>query len=173
MWSNAKIKLIVRTKEMSLYSFVIDNNIKTEFERFKEYGNSLSNPTLKNEFYKIMQLLREMLSKTGALERLFRNEGKMKDHTCAVLTYYTGKKRDAIRLYCLRFSDNILLVGNGGIKPKGITTYQEDERLNTCVEDLQLLDKKIFEAGFAGVGGIQIINEIPIGIEGAEFSIDK
>jgi hypothetical protein len=43
-----------------------------------------------------------------------------------------------LRLYCLRISDQILIIGNGGIKTTA--TYQQDPVLNGYVCDLQAFD---------------------------------
>ena len=43
-----------------------------------------------------------------------------------------------LRLYCLRLSDSVLIVGNGG--QKDTKTYQESPELNGYVINLQKLD---------------------------------
>lgn len=50
-----------------------------------------------------------MLENGAALERYFRYEGKMSDNVVALPTF-----RTSLRLYCLRMSDSVLIVGNGG-----------------------------------------------------------
>lgn len=40
-----------------------------------------------------------------------------------------------LRLYCLRFSDQIVILGNGGVK--NTRTYEEDPKLYGYVLDLQ------------------------------------
>lgn len=69
----------------------------------------------------------------GVRERYFRPEGKYSDRVCA-LPIDSGK----LRLYCLRISDKILILGNGGIKQT--KTYNENEELNGYVLDLQKFD---------------------------------
>ena len=44
-------------------------------------------------------------------------------------------------MYVIRISDNIVILGNGGIKTTG--TYNEDPFLNSCVELLQEVDRYI------------------------------
>ena len=44
-----------------------------------------------------------------------------------------------IRLYCLRISDEILILGNGG--EKSTKTYEEDPRLLGSALDLQKFDE--------------------------------
>ena len=72
----------------------------------------------------------------GALERYFRPEGKLKDNVCAVPV-----EQASLRLYAIRLSESIVILGNGGIKLT--RTYEEDPFLNSCVELLQEVDRSI------------------------------
>ena len=74
----------------------------------------------------------------GALERYFRPEGGMNDGICALPVL-----QSKLRLYCLRLSDKILILGNGGVKKT--RTYNEDEVLKGCVVTLQKFEKLIKE----------------------------
>ena len=49
--------------------------------------------------------------------------------------------RKKIRLYCLRITDKILIIGNGGLKKT--KTYEESEELLGYVMDLQKFDSLI------------------------------
>lgn len=77
-----------------------------------------------------------MLEVSGFHERYFRPEGKMRDNVCA-LPITSGK----LRLYCLRMSDSILIVGNGGVKDT--KKYQDSEELSGYVISLQNLENAI------------------------------
>ena len=92
------------------------------------------NADKKEDLFIVLNALNRMLIESGFLERYFRPEGKYNDHVVALPIEKTN-----IRLYCLRMSDSVLIVGNGGIK-KG-QTYQEDDNLNGYVIALQQLDK--------------------------------
>ena len=48
-----------------------------------------------------------------------------------------------LRLYCLRLSDKVLVLGNGGIK--NVAKYQDSEELSGYVMDLQAFDSIIKE----------------------------
>jgi hypothetical protein len=48
-----------------------------------------------------------------------------------------------LRLYCLRLSDKILIIGNGGVK--NTKTYEESKELKGYVLTLQNFDKLIKE----------------------------
>ena len=58
----------------------------------------------------------------------------MKDNLCA-LPIESGK----LRLYCLRLSDQILILGNGGVKDS--RTYNENSELSGYVITLQKFDE--------------------------------
>ena len=93
-------------------------------------------PSLKG-FYKSLKKILYALSivlDKGALERYFRPEGSISDNLCA-LPIESGR----IRLYCLRISDEILILGNGGTKRT--ETYQKDSTLYGYALDLQKFDK--------------------------------
>lgn len=75
---------------------------------------------------------------SSEFERFFRPEGKMSDNVCALPV--TSSK---LRLYCLRLSDRILILGNGGVKKT--RTYNEDDELKGYVLTLQKFDKLIKE----------------------------
>ena len=86
----------------------------------------------------------------------------MSDGVVALPVYQSG-----LRLYCLRLSDSVLIVGNGGVK--STRTYQEDEDLNGYVISLQILDnllKSDIENGIVRIEKTQII-----GIDDREYDI--
>lgn len=72
-----------------------------------------------------------------------------------------------LRLYCLRISDQILIIGNGGIKET--RTYQESEELSGYVMDLQKFDELLKEA--QEKEEISIEQTIITGIEQTFFSL--
>jgi len=85
-----------------------------------------------NDIQKIVKYL-DIIGKRGALERYFRTEGKYKDRI-----YALPIENCVLRLYVIRISDNILILGNGGIK--STKKYEEDTELNSYVEQLQSID---------------------------------
>lgn len=72
-----------------------------------------------------------------------------------------------LRLYCLRISDQILILGNGGIK--ATRTYQENELLSGYVMDLQKFDQVLLHAQKSGK--ITIEKNMITDIESATFEI--
>ena len=72
-----------------------------------------------------------------------------------------------LRLYCLRISDQILIVGNGGVKTT--RTYQENEQLSGYVMDLQRFDELLKQA--QQNGSITIEKNMIVGIDNKVFEI--
>ena len=58
-----------------------------------------------------------------------------------------------LRLYCLRLTDQIVILGNGGIK--ATRTYEEDPKLYGYVLDLQRFEKILNENIEKGYVSIQ------------------
>lgn len=116
MKKDATLEIIEQSDIVSLYSISFEKDGTTEFERFMQKFES--DGTLNRDYQKIIAALQVILE-NGALERYFRPEGSITNGVCA-LPLQSGK----IRLYCLRLSDQILIIGNGGVKQT--KTYQED-----------------------------------------------
>lgn len=144
--SEIELKLIKEASSCTLYTiqFVEDSIAEYEkfYSRFKD--DLLYNPDL----MKIVQILGR-IGELGALERYFRPEGKIRDRVCA-LPVLNSK----LRLYCLRLSDKILILGNGGVKRT--RTYEESSELKGFVLTLQKFDD-VIKAGVAD--GSIIVNE--------------
>ena len=93
--------------------------------------------SINRDLLRIVQLLYK-IAEEGALERFFRPEGKMRDSVVALPVL-----RSKLRLYCLRLSDRILVLGNGGVKNS--RTYQEDDSLRGYVFTLQRFEELLKE----------------------------
>ena len=130
MKKNTTLEMVAQSDKVSLYSISFEKDRTTEFERFILKFESES--SLNRDFLRIIYALKKIME-DGALERFFRPESSRNDNVCA-LPIESGK----IRLYCLRLSDQILIIGNGGIKET--RTYQEDRSLLGYVMDLQKFD---------------------------------
>lgn len=144
---------------MSLYSICFSDNELSEYENF--LVKFKDNAKLNRDFQTIILALEKIIER-GALERFFRNEGRMKDNLCA-LSIDSRK----LRLYCLRISDQILILGNGG--EKVTRTYEEDPLLSGYVMDLQKFDELLKQA--QKTNKISIENNLIIGIDTAIFDI--
>jgi hypothetical protein len=99
------------------------------------YNKFKDDATYNDDLARIAKFV-ESIADLGALERFFRPEGKMSDRVCALPVVKSN-----LRLYCLRLSNSILILGNGGIKKS--RTYNEDDELRDYVVTLQNFDKLI------------------------------
>ena len=144
MKKKTTLELVEQSEKVSLYSISFAMDKTTEFERF--LNKFEEEASLNEDYQKILYALSIILDK-GALERYFRPEGRMNDDLCA-LPVESGR----IRLFCLRFSNEILILGNGDIKRT--SSYEEDAKLYGYTLDLQKfgrLLKKDIEDGIVTV----------------------
>ena len=133
--SEAELRLIEEAKNCTLYTIQFISEDSSEFERF--YAKFKDDVELNPDLMRIVGFI-DRIADVGALERFFRPEGKMSDNVCA-LPVVSSK----LRLYCLRLSDKILILGNGDVKKT--RTYNEDDELKGYVLTLQKFDKLIKE----------------------------
>ena len=134
------LKIIEQNDNVGMFSICFDGHDLSEFEKF--LNEFKDNATYNKDFNVILLALSKIIDK-GALERFFRNEGRMNDNVKALAI--DSRK---LRLYCLRISDQILILGNGGVKTT--RTYQEDSKLSGYVMDLQTFDKVLLNAQKSG-----------------------
>lgn len=125
--------LVNESDNCTIYTIQFTTENESEFERFynKFKDDAVYNPDL----MRIVAFINK-IAEQGAFERFFRPEGKMSDNVVALPV--TSSK---LRLYCLRLSDKILILGNGGIKCS--RTYDEDDALRGYVITLQKFEKLI------------------------------
>ena len=159
MSKKATIEPVDQGVVASLYTISFENDNLSEFAKFMT--NFKDNARIQRD-YQIILLALQKIMENGALERYFRPEGKYNDGVCA-LPISSGK----LRLYCLRLSDKILIIGNGGIKDT--KTYNENNELNGYVIDLQKFDSLIKEA--VKDGSISIEETKIQGIENKTFEL--
>lgn len=128
--TKATILSLEQTENAGLFTIIFEDENQSEFVRF--VNKFKDDAVRKNDLRIILNQIDTMLLK-GFEERHFRPEGKMSDGVAALPVYKSG-----LRLYCLRMSDSVLIVGNGGVKDT--KTYEENEDLNGYVINLQKLD---------------------------------
>jgi hypothetical protein len=154
------IKHITISDAVGVYSLQFSDKTTTEFLDFISKYKDISNPILKEDFNRIVAILKKIIA-NGALERLFRTrEGKIKDGVVAVPLDIVGRRKGCgtLRLYCLRISDEVLILGNGGIKYGN--SYNDNAELNSYVTNLAELDRVIRK--FTRQGKIKITGKTVI-----------
>ena len=157
--AKATLKTIEQNDNVGMFSICFDGSEVSEFEKF--LNEFKDNATYNKDFNVILLALSKIIDK-GALERFFRNEGRMNDNVKALAI--DSRK---LRLYCLRISDQILILGNGGVK--NTRTYQEDSKLSGYVMDLQTFDKVLLKAQKSGK--VTIEKNMITDIQSATFEI--
>ena len=133
--SEAELLLVNNTDACTIYTIQFLSENESEYERF--YNRFKDDAEFNPDLMRIVALINK-IADLGALERYFRPEGKYNDKVCALPVLQTK-----LRLYCLRLSDKILVLGNGGIKKT--RTYNEDDTLKGYVLTLQNFEKLIRE----------------------------
>ena len=156
---SVNIKTIEQHDNVSLYSICFNGCEVSEFETFMLKFKD--NAQYKKDYDTIIMAL-EKIIEVGALERLFRREGSPSDHVAAL-----SLDSRSLRLYCLRMSDEVLILGNGGVKTT--RTYEESPELHGYVLDLQNFDKLLKDALKKGL--IKIEKNLITNIETATFQI--
>ena len=133
--SELELLLVNEADNCTIYTIQFLSETDSEFERFynKFKDDAVYNPDL----MRIVSFI-DKIADRGALERFFRPERKYIDGVCALPVV-----QSKLRLYCLRLSDQILILGNGGVK--ATKTYNEDDTLKGYVLTLQKFEKLIKE----------------------------
>lgn len=129
MKKRLEIELFEEHTNVNIYTIRFKNEI-TEIEKFLEKFPQGCEFDLDVSI--IIKWL-DNIGKRGALERYFRIEGKYKDKVFAL-----PMENSNLRLFVIRISDEILILGNGG--KKKTKAYNKDLELNNIVEQLQSID---------------------------------
>lgn len=122
-----------KDRTCTLYTIQFVTEDKGEYVRF--YNRFKDDAVYNADLVRIAKFI-ETIADRGAMERYFRPEGKMSDHVCALPVV-----KSKLRLYCLRLSESILILGNGGVKDT--RTYNENDELRGYVVTLQNFDRLI------------------------------
>ena len=159
MKKKTTVELLNESEKASLYPISFEMDGTTEFEKF--VAEFEMNATYNRDYQRIIAALQAIL-RVGALERFFRPEGSINDNVKA-LPIESGK----LRLYCLRLSDQIVILGNGGVKKT--RTYEEDPKLYGYVLDLRKFEKIINDN--VARGNMSIEEKDLSGIEDITFEL--
>lgn len=138
------------TETADIFTIRVNEEV-SEFDKFLVLFKDTENPWLKDDFEKILYAI-DNITQYGALESYFRVEGKMNDRICAIPLLIKPRdktKHGTLRLYCIRVSDSLLIIGGGGLKVTD--TYQEDEMMAKHVSTLQAIDSRLAEVEKCGL----------------------
>ena len=133
-----------------IYAIKINSESCSEFQKFFIEFKDSKDDGLRENLVEIIKTI-EKIAQNGVLEHFFRNEGKMSDRVCAIpINFsYKGKKKGVLRVYCIRISDKLLILGGGGLK--NTKTYQEDSGLFDKVKTLQCIDGRLKDLEREGI----------------------
>lgn len=157
MKKRLEIELFEEHTNVNIYTIRFKNE-STEIEKFLD--KFPSGCKFDRDISIIIRVL-DNIGKRGALERYLRPEGKFKDNVFALPVEDTN-----LRLYVIRISDNILILGNGGIKKT--RKYNEDPELNSIVEQLQAIDCLLIKQekqGLIQIKGKQLLGNLEFEIK--------
>jgi hypothetical protein len=132
---------IVKLKELSgnkasIYSVIQDDEPETYLDKFVKENIISSLGEIRN----ILMRLKSIGHKTGARETFFKTfEGFPGDGVCALYDEPESK----LRLYCIRFGTQLVVVGNGGPKAKTVRAFQSDDKLKDENYFLRWLSEEI------------------------------
>ena len=142
---------LILTDSTDIFTIKIDDANETEFKKFFVLFKDTEDSFIKDDMDMILAAI-EKIAQNGALESYFRLEGKMSDRICAIPLLIKPRditKHGTLRLYCIRVSDSLLIIGGGGLK--ATDTYQEDEKLARNVSTLQMIDSKLTDVEKCGI----------------------
>ena len=123
--------------ECRIYSVCMEGDEATVFEKFVEDNIEV----YRDELVDIYNRLRFIGNESGAREQYFKlNEGRPGDMVAAL--YDCPDKR--LRLYCIRLSKVVLILGGGGRKL--VRAWQDDETLKTEAELMMSISERIYRA---------------------------
>jgi hypothetical protein len=108
----------------SFYTVLI-NESELLFERFiKEYQKSYQ-----MELLSIASRINTMKNETGALDSFFRLD-ESSDWNIKKVVALNDKPEACLRLYGVKLSNKLVVLGSGGPKPKGIIRWQQNTKLS-------------------------------------------
>ena len=135
-----KLELVIETEKVSIYSPKYDGKANNEFEEFMLANSAYTDPQLQAFFNAIIAAINKVRD-CGARENLFRPEGKNVKAVPLIISFRPNKHIGKMRLYCLRLSDRLLIIGNGGVSTKA--KYDDDHILIAFVNNLRDIDKHL------------------------------
>lgn len=122
-------------KRATIYTIQEMGEDMTFFDRFLS-----NNQQYEDELKDIITTLDLIGTKKGIAEFLIKdNEGSPGD---GIIALYDNPDKN-LRLYAIKFGSGILILGGGGLKPKTISAWQEDDLLKSEVNSLKEISRKI------------------------------
>lgn len=122
-------------KKGHIYTVRFLADTDSEFVKFLTNGEIKSRP----ERPGLIAHLQAMAERSGFQKRFFREEEKPTDSVEAL-----SRESGPIRLYCCRWTERTLILGDGGLK--FVRRYEDDPHLAACVERMAAVYRGILNA---------------------------
>lgn len=144
MWKVEFVPLIL-TETTDIYAIKLNDSVHSEFSDFLSAYKESEDPFLRQDFDRIIIAINK-IAENGAQENYFRVEGQITDRVCAIpllVAHRNKRTHGTLRLYCIRVSESLLIVGGGGVKRS--RTYNSDSILSQKVSLLQSIDNMLID----------------------------
>jgi hypothetical protein len=122
-------------EEFSAVTFYVIRFKDEKESEFDKFFNKFDGDEFFEESFNIIIEWLNRIGEDGALNDHMKEEGG----SLRAVPIGTSK----LRLYCFRVNECILILGNGGHKPKYIKAYQDDPELNKYVSDLREVGRNL------------------------------
>jgi hypothetical protein len=166
-------------RRATIYSALVNEDEKTLFDYF--IAENIEN--YKNELLKIRKTIQTIAQETGARDGFVRDSyprGFFDKHEGKVgqALYALYDRPDThLRLYCFKFSSQIVILGGGGFKPKTIKALQQDPKLDHENKIMRYISDTITQAIKDGDlrisrDGMKLEGNLTFGLEDGEDSED-
>lgn len=132
-----KLDRMINGSKCKVYAIKYDNKEENEFINFASRKEIRNHP----EFPIINEKLNQIANVHGNREDWFRNESEKGENPPVKRVFL--ETEGMLRLYCIRWSSYILIVGDGSIKPPGTRTYQETPELYAKVKKIEQTFEKL------------------------------
>lgn len=127
---------------VTYYTVVFDGNSDSEFLDFIKRHNT---PKFEDQLNIIREWLKQIGLRKGAEERFFRFEAYAGGDARALPPRFeTFPQSDSLRLYCMRVTNNIVILFNGGVKKA--RRAQDCTNVARYFYQANLLSKRIHQA---------------------------
>ncbi len=137
----AQIKQVDRFQKVNYYTVHFEHKRVSKFEDFiQKHENNLD---VNDEFSDIISWLEKIGNEIGANKNYFRHEKKA-DALPPPSKFIEIDYTENLRLYCMRVSDSIVILFNGGIKTKGVSSAQSCPMVSTFFDSANKLVQSIY-----------------------------
>ena len=152
------IRLFKTFKEVAYYTFLVEGREQAETDAF--FTRFENDPVLANDLNLLVTWMQEIGQKRGAKSRYFRFENDASAlPPPAKIMAELGSSYCQFRLYCIRLSDEIVILANGGLKTS--QTVQNSPQLMAHFRFANRMAQQLIEliqAGELVLDGKQIVN---------------